>query len=115
MWWEVAAPVTTYVAGVLIAYRLRYIKLYKNWSRWQAEDPEATLSWFGEYGMHYVRRNRTDFGTYVREGQRLLPPSIVALLWPAYWPVKGLIRFLRPAVKVPDYTKIRELEKLDEG
>src|SRR5690606_15961313 len=110
LWLEVAAPIATYVGGGMIAYRVRYIKLYKNWRRWQAEAPNVTLDWFGEYSMQHVRRQNTTFSTYVRHGQNLLPPSLVAFLWPFYWPVLGVLKFLRPEVKVPDYRTLQELQ-----
>jgi len=102
--------VTTYIGGAMVAYRHRYTKLYKNWKRWVAEEPDGTYSWPGEYSMNYKRRKDIDFHRYVWTVQDHTPACILAFLWPFYAPSKMVKSYLRPEIKIPDYEKIKELE-----
>lgn len=111
LWLEIAAPIATYVGGGMYAYRRRYTKLYKNWKRWVAEDPNKDYAWAGEYGMHHKDRKDIDFHRYVWSVQDHIPAGVLAVLWPFYGPAKVIKSFVRPEIKIPDYEKIKELEK----
>lgn len=113
LWLEIAAPIATYIGGGMYAYRLRYSKLYKNWKRWQAEDPTGDYTWAGEYGMNHRQRRKVDFHRYVWTVQDHTPAGALAVLWPFYFPAKAVKNFVRPEIKVPDYEKIKELETID--
>lgn len=112
LWLEIAAPIATYVGGGMYAYRRRYAKLFKNWKRWQAEDPTGDYAWAGEYQMNHKARKDVDFHRYVWSVQDHTPAGIMGFLWPFYLPTKGVKSFLRPEIKVPDYEKIKKLEEL---
>lgn len=114
LWLEITAPIASYIGGGMIAYRLRYTKLYKEWKRWQSEDPEHTERWMGEYDWNRKSRKNVDFHRYVWTFQDHTPAFVLGFLWPFYYPVKGVKNFLRPEVKIPDYEKIKELEKVDD-
>lgn len=114
LWLEIAAPIATYVGGGMYAYRRRYTKLYKNWRRWQSEDPTKEFKWAGEYGWHRKNRKDVDFHRYTWTVQDHTPAGALAVLWPLYFPAKALKNFVRPEIKIPDYEKIKGLEsKID--
>ena len=114
LWLEITAPIVGYLGASGYAYRRRYIRLFKDWRRWQAESPDKTHSWVSDYSHFHKKRKEIPFSRYVWHYQDHLPAGVMALVWPAYWPVKGAKALLRPEVKVPDYEKIKELEDIDE-
>lgn len=110
LWLEIAGPIATYVFGGMYAYRRRYVKLFTEYKRWQANDPEKTEKWLGDYDWYRKSRKNVDFHRYVWSFQDHTPAGALAPLWPLYLPAKIVKNFLRPEVKVPDYEKIRGLE-----
>lgn len=113
-WLEIILLIATYIFGGMYTYRRRYIRLYKNWKRWQAEDPRGDYAWAGEYDMIHRERRKVDFHRYCWTVQDHTPAGVLAVLWPFYFPAKAVKNFVRPEIKAPDYEKIRELETIDD-
>ena len=112
---ELAAWLGSTVGYLLVAggvYRKQYVRTFKEWRRWQANDPHKNEELWDDYHSFRRPRAKIDYRTYANWKSDRIAPWYLAPLWLPIGIYLGLRRILQPEVEVPDYTKIEELEKL---
>jgi len=107
----------TSVGGYLltggIMYRQQYIRTFKEWRRWQAEDPTKSEALSSDWDVYHRTRADISYYTYMEHKQsERVPPWWLAPFW-VFWAIGFTLRaVLQPKVKVPDYTRIERLENM---
>jgi hypothetical protein len=109
--------ISGYAGIAATAYRIQYVKTYKEYLRWQAAEPNTVtkLDFDSGYGFTNKQRSEVDYWSYFRatDIDRLQPYYL--LFWPVILLSWVIWKYLHPEVKVPDAPKINKLEKeLDE-
>lgn len=102
-----------YVAVAVTAYRVQYVRTYKDYRRWQAAKPGEIVNLDYDIGYGFVKKERKDVDYWgyfhATEIDRLQP--YYHFMWPLVFLIFGLWKFLHPEVKVPDVKQIDKLEK----
>lgn len=104
-----------YLLSVGVVYRQYYIHTYKKYRRWQAEKPNGEARIYRDIGFGYGHKRREDVSYHSWFdvlGVHDLRPGQAAFGWPVFLAYKAGRKLLRPEVKVPDYSKIKELENV---
>lgn len=105
--------ISGYVGVALTAYRVQYVRTYKDYRRWQAAKPKEVVNLDYDIGYGFVKKERKDVDYWgyfhATEIDRLQP--YYHFMWPIVSLVFVLWKFLHPEVKVPDVQRIDKLEK----
>lgn len=104
--------VTGYLAVAGTAYRKQYIRTFKEWRRWQANDPNKNEELWDDYHSFRRPRAKISYHDYVNYKSNRIHPGWLGAFWLPIGIFVGARKILQPEVKVPDYTKLRELDKV---
>ncbi len=100
-----------YLAGVLITARILHIKVVRSYLRWKNEAPDKKAGFTVGYDFEFRKRKEISELQYQMNEYTGYDRG-VAFLWPFIGPYAAIKGFCFPEVKLPDVTKIDELEKL---
>jgi hypothetical protein len=105
--------ISGYIGVAATAYRVQYIKTYKDYRRWQAAKPNeiANLDYDVGYGFLKKERKNVDYWGYFHATDVDRMPPYHHWMWPVLFLVWIFWKFLHPEVKVPDVQQIDKLEK----
>lgn len=104
--------ITGYLTVAGGVYRKQYVRTFKEWRRWQAADPNKNEELWDDYHSYRRRRVQIGYREYAQWKSDRIAPWYVGPLWLPIGIYLGIRRVLQPEVTVPDYSKIKELEKL---
>lgn len=112
-WLLWVSPSVTYVITSGAIYRHQYIKTFKTYRRWQANDPRKEESYrdYDSYHSFLRPRAETQFWDYVNYKSPDMHPGWWGVGWPVILIFRGLKKLLHPEVEVPDYEAIKKLER----
>lgn len=102
-----------YVTVAMTAYRVQYVKTYKDYRRWQAAAPNKVAKLDYDVGYSFVKKERRtlDYWEYFKVPEIDRIPPYYHFLWPIVFLFFLFWKFMHPEVKVPDVQKINTLEK----
>ena len=101
-----------YLAGTAVTFRVLHIKRMSEFLRWKNEDPEEIKTRYLD-GYYSIEKSRSTYTFYqYMDCVNLNLPRYAAFAWPFFAPWMAVRKFCVPEVKIPDQTKIKELEKL---
>lgn len=107
-----AGGVGSYLLTAGVVYRKQYIRTFKEWRRWQADDPHKDEELWDDYYAFNRPRAKISYSDFMNLKSPRIPPWWLAPLWLPIGIGVGLKKILQPEVSVPDYIKIKELEKM---
>lgn len=102
-----------YMVSAATAYRVQYIKTFKRYKKWQAQHPDRVAKLDYDVGYDFVKKARANctYADYFHDTDVMEMRPVWMLLWPVHVLASGVLRFLRPEVKVADIPKIQNLQK----
>lgn len=98
-----------YILVAMCVFRRIYVLRMREFLRWQNEDPDQQLKYQG-----YKEKPRSQF-TYTLWLAKVCKkdsPGEIGCLWIFYALCLPIYKWCHPTVKVPNQTKIKELENL---
>lgn len=106
--------ITGYLTVAGGVYRKQYVRTFREWRKWQADDPHRDEQLWDDYHSYTRPRAKVGYRTYTAWKSDRIAPWYLAPLWLPIGIYLGLRKVLQPEVEVPDYIKIKELEKLSD-
>lgn len=104
--------VSGYLAVAGTVYRKQYIRTFKEWRRWQAADPNKNEELWDDYHTFRRPRVKISYHDYMSNKSFRIHPGWLGSLWLPIGLFLGVRKVLQPEVKVPDYARIEELDRL---
>lgn len=103
---------TIYILGALTGVRVMHVRRYTSYLRWKADKPQETTATYDNIYNISCKRVEFTYGQYIRRIASELDSPGWAVIWPLFLPFLAAKRFCLPEVKIPDITKVNELERL---